>query len=84
MILLGSFRSVQYLHMPMNGVTPMPPASIATLSYSPSKVNCPYGASMAAQSLSLSALRAVEYSLSESFLVNSKWSISVGLLEKLK
>ena len=84
MTLVAKRLSVQYLHMLIKGVIPMPPPSKPIFSCSPSKVNFPYGASILAQSPSLSAFRAAEKSLSESFLVNSMCVFSVGLLDKLK
>src|SRR3989337_4187898 len=83
-MLLFKLLSVQYLQILLKGVMPMPPVSKPIFSYSPSKVNFPYGASILAQDPALSVFNVAEYSLAVNFFVNSTKSFSVGLLEKLK
>lgn len=76
--------SVEYPQMIREGVVPMLPEVIPTLSCSPSKVNLRNGPLNMAQSPALKRSRVFENSCPVSFLVGYRWSFSVGLLEMVK
>ena len=81
---VASFLSVQYLHMLRSGVIPIPPESKPIFGCSPLNVKSPFGPSIFAQSPIFNESRAFENVLPVSFFVNSRWSVSVGLLEIVK
>ena len=79
-----SFLSVQYLQMLRSGVIPIPPDSKPIFGCSPVKVKSPFGPSIFVQSPLFMEFRVSEKVLPVSFFVNSRWSVSVGLLEMVK
>ena len=81
---VASFLSVQYLRMLRSGVIPIPPDSRPIFGYSPVNVKSPFGPSIFVQPPIFNESRVFENVLPVSFFVNSRGSVSVGLLEMVK
>ena len=81
---VASFLSVQHRQMLRSGVIPIPPDSKPILGCSPVNVKSPLDPSIFAQSPIFNESRAFENVLPVSFFVNSRRSVSVGLLEMVK
>lgn len=75
---------MQYRQMLRSGVIPIPPDSRPIFWCSPLNVKSPFGPSIFAQSPIFNESRAFENVLPVSFFVNSRGSVSVGLLEMVK